>query len=46
MAIVGVGYAHRPNAVRWRVITHIVTAWFFTFPICGLIAYCAALLIS
>ncbi len=39
MAIVGVGYAHRPNSLRLRIISHILMAWVLTFPICGLLAY-------
>lgn len=39
MAIVGVGYAHRPKSLRLRIITHIITAWVLTFPVCGLFAY-------
>ncbi len=39
MSIVGVGYAHRPNALRLRIMGHILTAWVLTFPVCGLLAF-------
>lgn len=31
-AIVGVGAASNPRAVRWRVVAHIVVSWIFTIP--------------
>ena len=36
-AIVGVGAARRASAVRWGVARSIVTAWFITIPMSGLI---------
>jgi PiT family inorganic phosphate transporter len=42
-AIIGVGASRRLSAVRWGVVGSIVTAWVLTFPICGAIAYLAAL---
>lgn len=38
-AIMGVGYAKRPNALRWNVITRIIWAWVFTIPVTALLAY-------
>jgi PiT family inorganic phosphate transporter len=45
-AIIGVGASRRLSAVRWGVVGSIVTAWVLTFPICGAIAYVAALALS
>ena len=42
-AIVGVGAARRPSAVRWNIASRIVVAWFVTLPAAGLVAaatYC------
>jgi PiT family inorganic phosphate transporter len=36
-AIVGVGAARRPSAVRWNVAKEIVTAWIITIPAAGCI---------
>jgi PiT family inorganic phosphate transporter len=38
-SIMGVGAVRRLSAVRWGITGQIVTAWFLTFPVCGLIAY-------
>ena len=45
-AIMGVGATRRFSAVRWGVTANIVAAWVLTFPICGLIGYAVALLLS
>jgi len=37
-AIIGVGSAHRLNAVRWLVADRIVTAWIITIPATALLA--------
>lgn len=37
-AIVGVGAAQRPTAVRWNVATRIVWAWVLTIPLAAVIA--------
>jgi PiT family inorganic phosphate transporter len=37
-AIVGVGAANRPTAVRWNVATRIVWAWVLTIPLAAVIA--------
>ncbi len=44
--IMGVGAARRFSAVRWSVVKDIALAWVFTFPICGLIAFLACLLLK
>lgn len=38
-AIMGVGFAKSPRALKWRVIERIVWAWIMTFPAAGGIAY-------
>ncbi len=45
-AIMGVGATKRLSAVRWGVTSHIATAWFLTFPACGLIGYGVACLLQ
>jgi len=45
-SIMGVGSTRRLSAVRWGVGAEIVTAWILTFPVCGLIAYGVAKLLS
>lgn len=45
-AIMGVGAHRRLSAVRWGVAGEIVTAWILTFPVCGIIAYVVARIIS
>jgi len=40
-AIVGVGTAKRPSAVRWNVAKDIVIAWFVTMPAAGIIGAAA-----
>ncbi|MBI2090386.1 MAG: inorganic phosphate transporter [Deltaproteobacteria bacterium] len=45
-AIMGVGSHRRFSAVRWGIAGEIVTAWILTFPVCGLIAYLVARLVS
>ena len=42
--IVGVGAARRVGDVRWGVLKKILLAWVVTFPVCGAIAYVAALI--
>jgi PiT family inorganic phosphate transporter len=44
-AIMGVGSTRRFSAVRWGVGAHIVAAWVLTFPVCGLLAFGATLLL-
>lgn len=43
-SIVGVGTARRTSDVRWRVLSKIVSAWVFTFPVCAALAYVAAMI--
>jgi PiT family inorganic phosphate transporter len=43
-AIVGVGTAQSPNAVRWGLASSIVWAWVLTIPACALIAAIAWML--
>ena len=43
-AIMGVGATKRLSAVRWGITGRIFTAWMVTFPACGLIGYCTALM--
>ncbi len=38
-SIMGVASANRFTAVRWGIVSKIVTAWILTFPLCGLIAF-------
>lgn len=38
-AIMGVGAAKRPNALKWIVVEKMVWAWLLTIPVAGLIAY-------
>jgi len=38
-SIMGVGSTKRLTAVKWSVVGRIVTAWIFTLPISGLLAY-------
>jgi PiT family inorganic phosphate transporter len=38
-AIMGVGVAKNPRALRWNVIRRILLAWLLTLPAAGLIAY-------
>jgi len=38
-AIMGVGAAKRPNAIKWTVVERMVWAWLLTIPIAGVIAY-------
>ncbi|MBI2359442.1 MAG: inorganic phosphate transporter [Deltaproteobacteria bacterium] len=45
-SIMGVGSVQRFSAVRWGVAGEIVAAWILTVPVCGLIAYVVAWLIS
>jgi len=45
-SIMGVGAVRRLSAVRWGVTGQIITAWLLTFPICGIIAYCATKLVQ
>ncbi len=45
-AIVGVGAAKRFSAVKLDVAKNIVLAWILTFPICGIIAFLAAKIMS
>jgi len=41
-AIMGVGASRRISAVNWGVVKEMFTAWFLTFPGCGLIAFLMA----
>ncbi|MBI2209473.1 MAG: inorganic phosphate transporter [Deltaproteobacteria bacterium] len=45
-SIIGVGSIQRFSAVRWGVAGEIIMAWLLTFPVCGLIAYSVARIIS
>ncbi len=45
-SIMGVGSIQRFSAVRWGVAGEIIMAWLLTFPVCGLIAYTVAQVIS
>ncbi|MFQ5851015.1 MAG: anion permease [Candidatus Binatia bacterium] len=45
-SIMGVGSIRSFSAVRWGLAREIVAAWILTFPVCGLIAYVVAQLIS
>lgn len=45
-SIMGVGSTRRFSAVRWGIVGEIITAWILTFPVCGLIAYLVAQIIS
>ena len=38
-AIMGVGFAKNPRALKWTVIERIVWAWILTIPAAGGIAY-------
>ncbi len=42
--IVGVGASRRLGDVRWGVLKRIGLAWVVTFPVCGFIAFAAALI--
>lgn len=42
--IVGVGASRRIGDVRWGVLKRIGLAWIVTFPVCGFIAFVAALI--
>ncbi len=43
-AIVGAAGSRRFSDVRWQVLQRIVMAWIVTFPVCAVVAYCAALI--
>ena len=38
-AIMGVGVAKNPNAIKWTVVERMVWAWLLTIPIAGALAY-------
>jgi PiT family inorganic phosphate transporter len=38
-AIMGVGAAKRPNAIKWVVVERMVWAWILTLPIAGTLAW-------
>jgi PiT family inorganic phosphate transporter len=38
-AIMGVGVAKNPNAIKWTVVERMVWAWLLTIPVAGVIAY-------
>jgi PiT family inorganic phosphate transporter len=38
-AIMGVGAAKRPNAIKWTVVERMVWAWILTLPIAGALAW-------
>ena len=38
-AIMGVGAAKRPNAIKWTVVERMVWAWMLTLPVAGLLAW-------
>jgi PiT family inorganic phosphate transporter len=41
-AIMGVGAAKRLSSVNWGVVKEMLSAWFLTFPGCGIIGYLMA----
>jgi len=45
-AIMGTGLTRGLAAVNWRVVKELVLAWLFTFPVCGLIGYMTAWVIT
>lgn len=45
-SIMGVGSVQRFSAVRWGIAGEIIMAWILTFPVCGLIAYIVAYVVS
>ena len=45
-AIMGVGASRRLSAVRWGVVQEVVAAWVLTFPVCGLLGWVAATVLS
>jgi len=45
-AIMGVGATRRLSAVRWGVSGEIVMAWILTFPVCGLLGFLVAKIVS
>jgi inorganic phosphate transporter, PiT family len=38
-SIIGVGATRGKNAVRWRVVRDMMTAWVITIPLAGVVAY-------
>jgi len=45
-AIMGVGFAKNPRALKWSVIERIVWAWILTIPAAGIIAWCLVRLLK
>ncbi len=45
-AVIGAGAGKRTSDVRWGVLKKIVLAWCATFPVCAVIAYCAASIVN
>ena len=45
-AIMGVGASRRLSAVRWGVVREVVAAWILTFPVCALLGWFAAVVLS
>ncbi|MFC1964196.1 anion permease [Chloroflexota bacterium] len=45
-SVMGVGAANRFSAVRWGIAGNIVAAWILTFPVCGILGYSLAWLIT
>lgn len=45
-AIMGVGATRRLSAVRWGVTRNIVLTWILTFPVCGILGWLIALVLS
>jgi PiT family inorganic phosphate transporter len=43
-SIMGVGAARKLSAVRWGVVSEVVSAWILTFPVCALIGWAVAFL--
>ena len=41
-SIMGVGAAKRVSSLNWGVVKEMMTAWFLTFPGCGLVGYLVA----
>ncbi len=38
-AIMGVGVAHNPKSVKWRIAVDMVETWVLTFPGCGILGF-------
>jgi PiT family inorganic phosphate transporter len=45
-AIVGVGVTRGKNAVQWRVVREMMTAWIITIPLAFACAFCGYLIMA